>query len=169
MSSRNDVKLGLLIVVAGIVILLGKLGVFGFLGRALWPLIILIPGLLLHVLYFSKRARAAVLVPGGILTVYGLLLGLCNTFGWGLIHYLWPAFLLGIAVGIYEYYLFESPQPESMLPIALILGFASLVLFFFSLLHTAAIYILVVLLIGGGVWLITGRRRSKGGRWKGGW
>lgn len=84
MSSKKDIQLGIFIVAAGIVILLGKLGVFGFLGRALWPLVILIPGIVLHMLFFSRRASASVLVPAGILTVYGLLFGLCNIWGWGL-------------------------------------------------------------------------------------
>ncbi|KAF9118741.1 hypothetical protein BGX30_004340, partial [Mortierella sp. GBA39] len=106
MSSRNDLKLGLFIVIAGIVILLGKLGVFGFLGRTLWPLVLLIPGLVLHMLFFGNRARATVLVPGGILTV---------------------------------------------------------------LLHTAVIYILAVLLIALGIWLIAGRGKSRNRKWKSGW
>lgn len=60
MSSKNDMKLGVFIAAAGLVILLGKLGVFGFLGRALWPLIILVPGLFLHVLFS----------PAGLLHLY---------------------------------------------------------------------------------------------------
>ncbi|GIO55597.1 MULTISPECIES: hypothetical protein [Paenibacillus] len=169
MSSRNDLKLGLFIVIAGIVILLGKLGVFGFLGRTLWPLVLLIPGLVLHMLFFGNRARATVLVPGGILTVYGLLFLLCSTISWGLMSYLWPALLLGIAVGLYEYYLFEKPRPSSLLPASVILGLASLVLFFISLLHTAVIYILAVLLIALGIWLIAGRGKSRNRKWKSGW
>ncbi|MWV45258.1 hypothetical protein GRF59_16680 [Paenibacillus sp. HJL G12] len=169
MSSKNDVRLGLFIVVAGVVILLGKLGVFGFLGRTLWPLAILVVGLLIHLLFFSNRARAYVLIPGGVLAVYGLLFEICNLWGWGLMSYLWPVFLLGFAVGVYEYHLFESPKPEGVLLIALFLGLVSLVLLFFTLLHTGAIYVLAVLLIALGIWFISGRGKSKGGKWNRGW
>ncbi|GAB6990636.1 hypothetical protein [Paenibacillus pini] len=169
MSSRNDVKIGLFIVIAGIVILLGKLGVFGFLGRTLWPLIILIPGLLLHALFFANRARASVLLPGGILTVYGLLFGLCNISGWHLFSYVWPALIVGIAVGLYEYYWFEHPRPTGILPIAIVVGLLSIVLFFFSLLHTGAIYFIAALLIITGIWLIAGKGKSKNGKWSSGW
>ncbi|GIP25149.1 hypothetical protein J23TS9_02790 [Paenibacillus sp. J23TS9] len=169
MSSKNDVKLGLFIVVAGLVILLGKLGVFGFLGRTLWPLAIVVVGLLIHLLYFSGRARAAVLIPGGILVVYGLLFGICNLWGWGMMSFLWPVLLLGIAVGAYEYYLFESPKPAGVLPFALILGLVSLVLLFFTLLHTGAIYVLAILLIVLGLWFILGRGRTGRKKGYGGW
>ncbi|MDR0268957.1 hypothetical protein [Paenibacillus sp.] len=168
MSSKNDVRLGLLIVVAGIVILLGKLGVFGFLGRTLWPFVIILVGLLVHLLFYSNRARAIVLIPGGVLVVYGLLFGICNLWGWGLMTYLWPVLMLGVAVGVYEYYMFESPRPEGVLLIALLLGFVSLVLLFFTLLHTGGIYVLAVLLIAIGIWFILGRGKSKGGKWYGG-
>ena len=76
MSSRKDLALGIFIVVAGVVILLGKLGVFGFLGRTLWPLVLLLPGIFAYHV-FGRRATAAVLIPGGILTVYGLLFFIC--------------------------------------------------------------------------------------------
>ncbi|MEC0369922.1 hypothetical protein P9847_24010 [Paenibacillus chibensis] len=169
MSSKNDVRLGLFIVVAGVVILLGKLGVFGFLGRTLWPLAIVVVGLLVHLLYFSGRARAAVLIPGGILVVYGLLFEICNLWGWSVMSHLWPVFLLGIAVGAYEYYLFESPKPGGVLPFAWILGLVSLVLLFFTLLHTGAIYVLAVVLIALGIWFISGRGRSGRRKGYGGW
>jgi hypothetical protein len=154
--------------VAGIVILLGKLGVFGFLGRTLWPFVIILVGLLVHLLFYSNRARAIVLIPGGVLVVYGLLFGICNLWGWGLMTYLWPVLMLGVAVGVYEYYMFESPRPEGVLLIALLLGFVSLVLLFFTLLHTGGIYVLAVLLIAIGIWFILGRGKSKGGKWYGG-
>ncbi|GIO30517.1 MULTISPECIES: hypothetical protein [Paenibacillus] len=169
MSSKNDVRLGLFIVIAGVVILLGKLGVFGFLGRTLWPFAIIIVGLLLHLLFFSKRARAYVLIPGGALVVYGLMFAICNFWGFGLMTYLWPVFLLGIAVGVYEYHMFESPKPEGVLLIALFLGIVSFVLLFFTLLHTGAIYVLAVLLIALGIWFIAGKGRSRGNKWNRGW
>lgn len=162
MSSKNDIKLGIFILAAGIVIFFGKLGVFGFLGRALWPLVILLPGLILHMLFFSRRASATVLIPAGILTVYGLLFGLCNIWGWGLMKYLWPVLLLGIAVGLYEYSIYSPRRTGGLSVIAVILGVLSLVLCFFSLLGTGTIYLIGIVFIAAGIWLITGRGRTRG-------
>lgn len=167
MSSKNDFKLGVFIAVAGLVILLGNLGVFGFLGRTLWPLVILLPGLFLHMLFFSRRASSSVLIPAGILTVYGLLFMLCNIAGWGLMKYLWPVLLLGIAVGLYEYSLYTSSRTGGLSVIAVILGSLSLLLCIFSLLGTGAMYLIGIGLVAVGIWLITGRGRFRGrNRWK---
>ncbi|MEK3866276.1 hypothetical protein MHH60_22635 [Paenibacillus sp. FSL H7-0716] len=166
MSSKKDIQLGIFIVAAGIVILLGKLGVFGYLGRALWPLVILIPGIVLHMLFFSRRASASVLVPAGILTVYGLLFGLCNIWGWGLMRSLWPVLLLGLAVGLYEYSIYEPRRTGGLSAIAVTLGLLSLALCIFSLMGTGAIYLIGIVLIAVGIWLITGRGRVRGrNRW----
>jgi len=170
MSSKNDLKLGLFIAAAGIVILFGKLGVFGFLGRNLWPLVLLFPGLFLHIAFFNRRTSAAMLIPAGILTVYGLLFGLCNTWGWGLIKYLWPILLLGLAVGLYEYSLYASPRTSRLSGTAIVLGLLSLLLLFFSLLGTGALYVLGAVLIIGGILLISGVGRPRNrNKWNGGW
>ncbi|OAB33933.1 hypothetical protein [Paenibacillus glacialis] len=165
MTFKKDVKLGLLIIIAGIVILLGKLGVFGFLGRSLWPLAILIPGLLLHALYFSRRGQSILLIPGGILTVWGLLFGICNIWGWGLMSHLWPALILGIAVGLYEYYIYESPRSSMALWVSIILGLLSIVLILLSLMQTGVLYLVSILLIAVGLWLILRRKSSTKSKW----
>lgn len=169
MSSKKDLMLGVFIVAAGVVILLGKLGVFGFLGRTFWPLLILVPGLILHVLYFGRRASAAILIPAGILTVYGLVFLICSIWGWSLMGSLWPLLILGIAIGLYEYYLYETPRPGAVLPMALGLTLLSVVIFFFTWLYTGALYIVALVLIAIGIWLIYGRARTKGGKWTRGW
>ncbi|KOR88403.1 hypothetical protein [Paenibacillus solani] len=170
MSSRKDLALGIFIVVAGVVILLGKLGVFGFLGRTLWPLVLLLPGIFLHFMFFARRTSAAILIPGGILTVYGLLFFICNIGGWGLMAALWPVLILGVAVGLYEYYLYETPRPGGALPIALGLTLLSILIFIFSWFKTGALYIIALILIAAGIWMIIGRKRSgRRDKWSRGW
>lgn len=170
MSSNKDMKLGIFIAAAGLIILLGKLGVFGFLGRALWPLVILIPGLFLHVLFFGKRASAVVLVPAGILTVYGLLFGFCNTWGWGYMSHLWPVLLLGVAVGLYEYAFYSPARTGGLTAFAVILGALSVVLLVFSMIGTGALYLLGIVLVAAGIWLMSGRKkRGSRKKWNGGW
>ncbi|NUU77898.1 hypothetical protein [Paenibacillus xylanilyticus] len=163
MNMRNEKAIGIFIVAAGIFILLGKLGVFGFIGRHFWPLLILLPGIALHALYYARISPAWSLFPAGMLTVYGILFGITNTWGGGLMSSLWPALLLGIAVGLLEYGLAERHRPEFVLPAALAIGALSIVLFGFTLLHTGIIYVLAVLLILGGIWLLLGRGRPRRG------
>ncbi|WP_342562421.1 hypothetical protein NST84_22850 [Paenibacillus sp. FSL R7-0345] len=170
MSSNKDMKLGILIAAAGLIILLGKLGVFGFLGRTLWPLVILIPGLFLHVLFFSRRASAMILVPAGILTVYGLLLGFCNTWGWGYMRHLWPVLLLGVAVGLYEYAFYSPGRTGGLTAFSVILGLFSIALLVFSMIGTGVFYLLGIMLVVAGIWLMIGRRKpGSHKKWNGGW
>lgn len=146
---------------AGLVILLGKLGVFTFLGTIFWPLLVLIPGILLHVLYFGRLLPAVVLVPGGMLVVYALMFIICNIFGWSSMKYLWPLFIFGIAAGLYEYYMFSSTKQRKLLMASIWLAAASVLFLILVLMWSWGIYIIAALLIGAGAFMTLG----KGKRW----
>ena len=168
MSFNKDVKTGLAIAAAGLFILLGQLGVFGYLFKALWPvLLLLLPGVLAHALFFAGRMPALILVPGAMLTVYGLLFAVCNVFGWHLMRSLWPVLLLGIAVGLYEYAYFGGSRNRVLPVAAWTLAGLSVLLLFFGVLKTAAFYVLGLLLIAVGIWLALSRdgRRQRRSRW----
>ncbi|KAA9007625.1 hypothetical protein F4V43_03830 [Paenibacillus spiritus] len=160
MSSNRDFKLGVFIVAAGLVILLGKWGVFGFLGRHFWPLLLLVPGILLHIWFFGRGGSPLVLVPAGILTVYGVLFEICAVWGWDLMPHLWPLLLLGVALGLYEYAL-QIPRPRGLAAGAAVAGGISILLLFIGMLGAAVLYLIGILLIVGGIWLIAGRRRKR--------
>lgn len=155
---NNKYSAGIIVLLAGVVILLGKLGVFSFLGAVFWPMLVLIPGILLHVFYFGRLLPAVVLVPGGILTVYALVFMVCNLFGWDAIKYLWPLFILGIAVGLYEYYLLGSSRPRVVLTASIALAAASAVFLVLVLLWSWGIYAIAIALIAAGAWMMFGRR-----------
>ncbi|WP_139997845.1 MULTISPECIES: hypothetical protein [Paenibacillus] len=156
---NNKYSAGIILLLAGLVILLGKLGVFGFLGSIFWPLLVLIPGILLHVLYFGRLVPAVVLVPGGMLVVYAVLFIVCNLFGWDKLKYLWPLFIFGVAAGLYEYYLFGSSRPRVVLTASMALAAASAVFFVLVLLWSWGIYAIAAALIAAGVWLMLSKRR----------
>ena len=157
MNGRNERAIGIFIAVAGLVILLGKLGIFGYIGRTFWPLVLLVPGILLHLYYFMRKTSATILIPAGLFTVYGILFLICNLSGWDLLVYLWPVFLFGIALGLFEYALFEYPRPAMIYSISIISLAVSIVLLFVTLLTTGFIYVFAALLIFAGIWLIFGR------------
>ncbi len=155
---RNQYSAGIVILLAGIFILLGRLGVFSFIGSVFWPLFVLIPGVLLHVLYFGRLIPAAALVPGGMLSVYALVFLFSNWFGWGYMKFLWPFFIFGLAVGLYEYYMFDSSHPKSAYSIALILGIVWAACMAFVLLWSWGIYLIAIVLVAVGGWMMMSKR-----------
>lgn len=158
---NNRFTIGLLIVIVGVVLLLGKLGVIGFLFGTFWPLLLLAAGLGLHWLFFAKNMPAALLIPGGILSTYAVMFLLCTVFTWKLMAFLWPGFIFGVAVGLYEYYLYDRYQPRPVLLTALILAGLSGVFFCMTLLFTIGIYVIAALFIAAGLYLLLGRSRSR--------
>lgn len=161
MSDNNKLMTGILILAAGIIILLGKLGVFSFLGKALWPLLLLIPGIVFHLWHFWRKGPSELLLPGGILTVYGVLFIIANIWGWSTLKYTWPGFILGIAVGLYEYEFFSSVRQNGVMIAAVIVGAVSIILFGITLFSLALIYLIAIALIIGGVWLIAARGKTR--------
>lgn len=162
MSDNNKLTTGVIILAAGFIILLGKLGVFAVLGKALWPLLLLIPGILLHLWHFWRNGPSELLIPGGILVVYGLLFYVGVIGGWDTMANVWPGFILGIAVGLFEYDTFSRQRQRGVLAAALVLAAISVALLGWTLFSLSIIYLLALALIIGGVWLILtrGNRRS---------
>lgn len=156
----NRMSLGVIIILLGIFILLGKLGVFTFVWSVFWPIFILAPGVLFHLFYFSRTMPAGVLIPGGILVTYALMFFYCTTFGWHSMSYLWPGFIFGVAVGLYEYYFFSDDKPRGALIASMIVGAVSIVFFGFTLIRTDAIYVIAAALILLGLFMILRRPRT---------
>ncbi len=158
--AKNSFTSGVVLLIAGFLILLGKLGVLQFLGELFWPVFILLPGLIFHFLYFSRVLPSGVLIPGGILTTYALIFFFCSFFGWDLMKYLWPGFIFGAAVGLYEFQLFDPRHPRGVLLASMILAVLSLILFALMLMFTAAVYIFAFAMIAAGGMLIYRRSHT---------
>lgn len=158
--ARNNYSVGLLLIVIAVFLLLGKLGVFSALGAFLWPVFILLPGVIFHFLFFSRIWPAGVLVPGGILVTYSLMFFFCNIFGWGAMAYLWPGFIFGVAVGLYELHLFDPRNSKGAFTAAMILAVISGVFFAFAFLFTVGVYFIAFALIVVGGFLMISRKRS---------
>ncbi len=77
-----------------------------------WPLFILVPGLCFEAAFFTRRDAPGLLVPGGILTVIGLLFFFEVFTGWRFSGSTWPVYLIAVMVGLYQMYLYTGrPQP----------------------------------------------------------
>lgn len=149
--------LGIGIIALGVLILMGKLGLVQFVASHFWPVFILIPGLLFHALFFYRVLPSGVLIPGAILTVISLMFFYCNFAGWDSMAWLWPGFILAVALGLYEYYLFDLHKPKGALIAAAILAIAGAVFFVITLMHGAALYIVALALIAAGIYTLARR------------
>jgi len=155
----NKNSAGILLLIVGVLILLGKVGLFSFLGMIFWPILVLIPGILIHVLYFGRVLPAMTLVLAGMLVVYALLFIFCNIFGWDSLRYLWPLFIFGVAVGLFEYHIFGAPRQRYIRKVAIALGIASIVGLLLIALWGWGIYVVALLLVLAGLYLMYGSRR----------
>ena len=157
--NRSNASLGIILVAVAVFLVLGKLGVFTFLVKLLWPALEMAAGLILNYLYFRKTLPDIVLIPGGILVVYSLLFLIGTIFGWETMRILWPGYLFGIAVGLYEWAVYGNGfAPRSVYSSAIVLAVASGLLFVMVIIK-ANIYILAALLLIVGIFFMLRRSR----------
>ena len=144
---------GFLLLFIGVLLILSNFGVIEIIWDNLWPLFLLIPGIVFELSYFIYRKDAGLLVPGGILITYGLLFLVNVNYGWHLMENLWPIFPLGVAIGLLQLYLFGVREKGLLIPIG-ILGIVSLFflisnLFFIDFRLLAGIVLVII-----GIWII---------------
>ena len=144
--------LGVFLMIVGGVLLLARFDIIVIGWKTLWPLFILIPGLMLEGIFFLNRNVSGVLVPGGILTLTGLNLFICNLFGWHLMGILWPMFPLSVAFGLFQLYIFEERNPGLLVPVG-VLGLVSLIGFMTSLANQLVGGLIPILIFALGVYL----------------
>lgn len=138
--NKNNAAIGLVFIIIGLLGVLGHFFNFDFLRPAsLWPLAVLIPGLCFEVTYFTSKSSPGILVPGGILTVLGLLFFFETMTHWRFSEYTWPVYVLAPAVGLFQLYLFSKPRtstlliPVGILTLVAVISFANM--FFGNIWH----------------------------------
>lgn len=157
--SNRTLPLGIGIIIAGIIILLGKLGVFQTIGTLFWPLILLAAGAAFHWAQWNRYLPSGVLVPGAVLIGLGLVFLCCAWFGWGWMKALWPAIPLSVAVGLYE--LSAAERNSVLRTVALGIGAVSVVLLIIALLARMNVYLIALILIVVGVVIVARRPRMR--------
>lgn len=118
--------LGVLLLVIGSVMLLNNTNVLAFNMELMWPLFMIIPGVVFHMSYFNGKNRhnPTVLVPGAILTIYGLYFLFSIITNWQFSDILWPIFPMGVGVGFYEMYYFGGNRKAHMTTAIILCGFS---------------------------------------------
>jgi len=157
-------RLGLLLVLVGLVFLLAQVG-----GGTAWPLFVLVPGVaMLAVALGGPRSRAGLAVPGSIVSTVGLILlvqAATGTFQtWS---YAWGLVLAGVGVGTFLQASIEENGPGqregvrlAVLGLILFAAFGAFfeLLVFGGVLRGALGWLVPLALIFAGVWLLRRQR-----------
>ena len=114
--STGSMITGILLVLLGIIFLLAQLFDNWFISDY-WPFFLIAGGLIFYGAYFTRTQKPAgyegMLFPGTYLVLLGLLFLLANIIGWYSMRYLWPTFVLAVALSLGAMYLFGPKEPES--------------------------------------------------------
>ena len=127
---RENLLIGIILILFGVIFLLSNFGILDISFQKLWPLFILVPGVLFELSFFISRKDPGVLVPAGILITTGIVFCITVTLGWNLMAYLWPLFPFGVAVGLFQLYLFGNKETALLIPVGIIGGFSLVALTF---------------------------------------
>ncbi len=118
MKRTQNLFWGLLLIIVGLVLLGSKIFNYSldiFRWDYMWPIFLLLPGLSFEFGYFTTRKNPGVLVPGGILTVLGALFFFENFTHNRYSDKTWPVYLLAVAFGLFQLYVFSKPKSNGLL------------------------------------------------------
>lgn len=159
---RRNIYLGTALIVIGALLFSNQYFNFNFFSMEyFWPLFVLIPGLVFEASFFMGGRNAGLLVPGGILTTIGLLFFFETFTGWHFAEYTWPVYILSVAIGLAQLYLFGNRQPGLLIPISIltIIAFVSFGMMVFGSILTWLNYSIIfpVILVLIGVFILVGK------------
>ncbi len=164
MNRNSNIVIGVIFIALGALFLLSNLGYLYFSWNYVWPLALLIPGIYMHFAFFTGIDKnPGILVPGGILTTYGALFYANVFFGWHIMSELWPLFLIGIAVGLFELYLFGNHDKGLLIPVGILGGIGLSALLRSFIRFDLKGFLVPVILIAIGIAIIT-KRDNKGSK-----
>ncbi len=86
----------------------------------LWPVFVLIPGLVFQISFFASGRNPGLLVPGGILTTIGMLFFFETYTNWHFSEYTWPVYIFAVAVGLFQLYLFGGRHAGLLIPVGIL-------------------------------------------------
>lgn len=114
-------SIGLILIIVGVLLLfkpLFNINIFDM--EHLWPIFVLVPGLVFEGSFFLSKRNPGLLVPGGILTTIGGLFFFETFTDWNFSEYTWPVYILAVAIGLYQLYLFDSKSKALLIPVGIL-------------------------------------------------
>lgn len=150
--SRSLLPVGFILLMIGIVFISFKIGVV--LLTLFWPLILLAAGWMFHRMVFRSGAPVQLLVPGGLFVISSLPLLYGTLIDWAALKYLWPLFLFGLAIGLYEYYRYARHSDTRLFAIATGAGVVAAISLSVTLFMKLGFFFVAILLIVAGFLMI---------------
>jgi hypothetical protein len=98
-----------------------KIQIFDFSQNDFWPFIVLGVGIIFEMSYFLSHKAPGLLVPGGIISVCGLLFIFEVATNWKFAAYTWPVYIFAVAFGLFQLYLFGSRRKGLLIAASLVL------------------------------------------------
>lgn len=89
-----------------------------------WPLCVLLPGLCFEISYLITKKTPTILLPGGILTIVGVLFLFEQFTEWKYVEKTWPIYPLAVAIGLFQLYM--ATKKKGLLVGVILLGIVSL-------------------------------------------
>ena len=151
MKRTSNIIWGVFLIGLGLLFLVNRyfqLDIFRI--QNIWPLFVLIPGLMFELSFFVSRKDPGLLVPGGILTTIGALFIFETMTNFRFAGSTWPVYPFAVAVGLFQLYLFSGREPALLIPVG-ILGGVSLIAFlsiFVSWFNLSLIFPFVLIILG---------------------
>jgi hypothetical protein len=161
MRRTSAVVWGIVFILLGGLLVLDQIGIFNniriFSWGNIWAIGMLLLGIIFHVQFFvSGGKNPGILVPGGILLVYGCMHMYIIIVGWQSMGVLWPLYLVGPGFGLLELKVFSRGKEGSWVPVIILFTLA--ILFFlknyvdsFWMLAAVALIIIGVAIILGSI------------------
>lgn len=124
MKNKN-IFLGLLFLMIGLLwIINSAFGIKIFNKENFWPLCVLLPGLCFEISYLITKKTPIILLPGGVLTIVGVLFLFKQFTEWKYVEKTWPIYPLAVAIGLFQLYV--ATKKKSFLVGVILLGIISL-------------------------------------------
>ena len=170
---KSNTFLGGLFIIVGAILLSAKY-LFGssliHLGPDdFWPMIVLMLGVMFELVYFITMKAPGFLVPGGILTTYGILFFFEAATDFHYAQYTWPVYILGVAIGLFQLYLFSGRPKGLLIAVGILTGLAltSFIVILFSIVLGSMDFgiVIPVVMIGIGLILFLSRGKMKSSSW----
>lgn len=141
--------------IGGILKQVFHIDLFGYI--SFWDLGILALGLYFEWQYFTTKRSPGILVPGGILTVVGLV-NFVEALSGGLLLVNFPDVQLGLAAGLFQLYWFGARNKFLLIPVAILLigALDDISETFFGWFNGSLVWSIVFVLIG--IYLIVNRK-----------
>jgi len=112
---------GLLFIILGCLLVTDRIfNLHLFSAYRFWPIFVITPGLIFEVAYFVTKKAPGILVPGGILTVLGILFYFESFTDWVFAAYTWPIYLLAVAIGLFQFYWFSGRNKGILVPVVIL-------------------------------------------------